>query len=243
MWKSLILVVGVGLAAYRVWLARDRTGSVSQTLGVALDRSPLTNVVVGALITMIAIGVVFAVQVAAGMTLVDRIGSGNALLADIASFLIVPFIEEFVFRCGILGALLAWIPRSSVAVLISAMVFGGLHAANPHASVLSVASTTLGGIAYGMAFASTRRIWLPLGLHFGWNYAEGRVFGFHLSGGAVRGPAPFVQQHDLGPPLLTGGEYGPEGGLIGIGARLLVLALLAAWISLQRRKSEAGQIE
>ena len=122
------------------------------------------------------------------------------------------------------------------------MVFGGLHAANPHASVLAVASTTLGGIAYGMAFASTRRIWLPFGLHFGWNYAEGRVFGFHLSGGAVRGAAPFIQQHDLGPTLLTGGEYGPEGGLIGIGARLLVLALLAAWISLQRRKSATGQI-
>ena len=242
MWKSLILVVGVGLAAYRVWRARNGTVSVSQTLGVALDRSQLTNVVVGTLITMIAIGAVFTVQVAAGMTVVDRIGSGNALLADISSFLIVPFIEEFIFRCAILGALLAWIPRSSVAILISAMVFGGLHAANPHASVLAVASTTLGGIAYGMAFASTRRIWLPFGLHFGWNYAEGRVFGFHLSGGAVRGAAPFIQQHDLGPTLLTGGEYGPEGGLIGIGARLLVLALLAAWISLQRRKSATGQI-
>ena len=117
MWKSLILVVGVGLAAYRVWRARNGTASVSQTLGVALDRSQLTNVVVGTLITMIAIGAVFTVQVAAGMTVVDRIGSGNALLADISSFLIVPIIEEFIFRCAILGALLAWIPRSSVAIL------------------------------------------------------------------------------------------------------------------------------
>lgn len=56
MWKSLIPLVGVGVAAYRVWLARDRTASVSQTLGVALDRSQLTNVVVGALMTMVAIG-------------------------------------------------------------------------------------------------------------------------------------------------------------------------------------------
>ena len=235
MWKSLILIVGVGLAAYRVWRERNRTASVSQTLGIALDRSPLTNVAVGALISMIAIGTVFAVQVAAGMTVVDRIGSGNALLADITSFLIVAFLEEFIFRCGILGALIDWIPRASVAVLISAVIFGGLHAANPHASILSVVSTTLGGIAYGMAFASTRRIWLPFGLHFGWNYAEGRVFGFHLSGGAVRGASPFIQQHDLGPALLTGGDYGPEGGLIGLGARFVVLALLAAWISLQHR--------
>lgn len=241
MWKSLILVVGVGLAAYRVWLTRNRTASVSQTLGVALDRSQLTHVAMGALITMTAIGAVFAVQVGAGLTFVDRIGSGNALLADITSFLIVPFLEEFIFRCAILGALLAWIPRSPVAVLISAMIFGGLHAANPHASILAVASTTLGGIAYGMAFAATRRIWLPFGLHFGWNYAEGRVFGFHLSGGAVRGAAPFIQQHDLGPPFLTGGEYGPEGGLIGLGARILVLALLAAWISLRQRRTEGGQ--
>lgn len=89
MWKSLILMVGVGLAAYRVWRDRNRSASVSQTLGVALDRSPLTNVAVGALISMIAIATVFAVQVAAGTTVVDGIGSSNALLADITSFLIV----------------------------------------------------------------------------------------------------------------------------------------------------------
>ncbi|MCR4341240.1 MAG: hypothetical protein NUW01_15290 [Gemmatimonadaceae bacterium] len=93
--------------------------------------------------------------------------------------------------------------------------------------------STLGGITYGITFVATEALWLPFGLHFAWNYAQGPVFGFALSGGKpVRGT--FVQQENVGPAWFTGGEYGPEGGAVGFVGRALVLALVLAWIAYRR---------
>ena len=240
MWKLLIIVGAVLLAAYRVRVLHKRGVPVATALGFGLDRRPFVNLAVGGVISAGTMSAIFLLEWWTGLLSVARVRSVTALTHDLSSFVAVPLIEEFVFRCAILGALLLLVRRPSIAVVISAAVFGGLHAGNPNASVLSVLSTTLGGLAYGSAFAATERIWLPLGLHFGWNYAQARVFGFSISGGPVRGPAPFVQQHDIGPALFTGGAYGPEGGLIGVGARVFVFVLIAAWLIFEGRHRKSG---
>lgn len=67
-------------------------------------------------------------------------------------------------------------------MLISAVAFGCIHLSNPSASALSVLGNTLGGVIYGVAFVATGRIWMSLGLHFAWNFVQGPVFGFPVSG-------------------------------------------------------------
>jgi hypothetical protein len=62
------------------------------------------------------------------------------------------------------------------------------------------------------------------------------VFGFSISGG--RRLDTFVRQHDVGPALLTGGAYGPEGGLIGFGASILIAILVVAWLVFERHRRD-----
>jgi len=76
---------------------------------------------------------------------------------------------------------------------------------------------------YGVAFLKTNKIWLPIGLHFTWNYFQGFVYGFPVSG--------FNKQslYDItitGSEFWTGLDYGPEGGMIGIIARFFVIAMI-----------------
>ncbi len=95
------------------------------------------------------------------------------------------------------------------------------------ASPLSVLSNSLGGVAYGLAFVLTGRIWLGLGLHFAWNFVQGPVLGFIVSGHVLGGG--FLRITDNGPDWLTGGAYGPEGGVVGLAMRFIVIAAVAAW--------------
>jgi CAAX protease family protein len=236
MLRLLILVTAVLLGGYRVWSLRRRGMSITQALGVRFSRRSFVTLAVGAAISAAAMALVFLIEWWTGMLSVTAVRPATALIQDFSTSIMVPLIEELVFRSAILGALLLLVGRPAVSVLVSALVFGGAHAANANATVLSVMSTILGGLAYGGAFAATESIWLPFGLHFGWNYTQARVFGFSISGGAVRGPAPLLQQHDVGPRLVTGGAYGPEGGLLGIGARLFVIGAVSAWLALERRR-------
>jgi len=236
MWKTVLIIIAVLLGTYRVLALRKHDVTVLAALGFSLDRHQLVNIAVGAAIGTIAISGIFLLELWCKLLTVSHIGPVSAMIKDFSTFIMVPLMEETVFRCAILGALLLVIKQRSVAIVISAAVFGSLHAFNPNATVLSVLSTTLGGLAYSVAFASTERIWLPFGLHFGWNYTQARVFGFSISGSPVHGPAPFIQQHDLGPALVTGGAYGPEGGLLGLCARILVLALIAVWLIVEERR-------
>jgi len=233
--QIIVLIVAVLLALYRVKDFRKRGLRASAALGFALNRRSITRFIIGAAIGALAISSIFLVEWSTGLLQIFKINAISVLREDCLYFAAKPLIEEFVFRCAILGALLLWIPQRFLAVLIAAALFGSVHIVNAHAGFLSVFSTMLGGVAYGCAFLVAEQIWFPLGLHIAWNFFQARVFGFALSGG-FSGPAPLIQQHDLGPAILTGGPYGPEGGLLGIYARFLVLGCLVAWIICERRK-------
>ncbi len=238
-WTPTILFsTTVVVAAYRVVHLRKQQVSTARALGFGLDHKPFVNMMAGTAISLIAISLIFFVERTAGLIYVTRIGPPTALLDDLLTTIAVPLTEEFIFRCAILGALLLILHNTPVALGISAFLFGVGHAGNAHATILSVINTTLGGLVYSVAYAATQRIWLPFGLHLGWNYMQGRFFGFPLSGAVVH-PPPLMYQHDVGPALLTGGGYGPEGGVIGLGARVITLALVGTWLAFQHRREHA----
>jgi uncharacterized protein len=238
-----VLMAAAILGLLRIWRFRRAGIGVGTALGLAPGRHGPGEAGIGMAIAACAVGVTFIVAYATATIEVLTLGPPAPLWSDLLSFVMVPLLEELIFRGALLGGLLVLMPtRAWAAILLSAAIFGGLHLQNSHATLLSGVGSTLGGIAYGSAFAVTRRIWLPFGLHFAWNYVQGPVLGFALSGGKpLRGT--WLQQQSTGPAWFTGGEYGPEGGVVGLIGRVVVLCGLCAVLALWRKRSGAAPPE
>ena len=121
-----------------------------------------------------------------------------------------------------------------LATIGTAILFGLGHATNPDAGLVSTLALMLAGILYGTAYALTGELAIPIGYHLAWNFFEGAVFGFPVSGYALE--TTFLVTHVSGPALWTGGAFGPEAGLLGMLARVAGILLLLAWAGLRYRK-------
>ncbi|MCB9156502.1 MAG: CPBP family intramembrane metalloprotease [Caldilineaceae bacterium] len=119
-----------------------------------------------------------------------------------------------------------------VAIVLSSAVFGLLHAGNPNATAISTFNIFLAGLFLGFGYILTGELAIPIGLHMSWNFFQGNVFGFPVSGTSAN-QTTFIAIHQGGAPLLTGGDFGPEAGLIGIAAMLLGALLIALWVHMR----------
>jgi membrane protease YdiL (CAAX protease family) len=134
--------------------------------------------------------------------------------------------EEVVFR-GVLFRLLEERLGTTLALVLSAAAFGLVHAGNQGATWVSTLAIVLeSGLLLGLAYSATRSLWLPIGLHFGWKFTEGGIFGAAVSGGHQAGVlvAPLS-----GPTLITGGAFGPEASVAAVAVALVASATLAWW--------------
>jgi membrane protease YdiL (CAAX protease family) len=217
-----------------VWIARrllDRRSFVSR--GFRLDRSAPLDVLAGFLIAGVMMAAIYVVEAVAGLLRFDgwawqAIPVGEValgLLGGLLGFTAVGFYEELHFRGYLLqnirdGMGMRW------GLFLSSVIFGISHLSNPNVTWYS---TLLGLIAAGYFLAygwvRTRQLWLSIGVHIGWNFFEGNVLGFPVSGIDVVG---LIRQTPTGPVAITGGPFGPEAGLIilpamGIGAVLIWL--------------------
>jgi CAAX protease family protein len=166
---------------------------------------------------------------------------GPALAASI----IAAVGEELAFR-GVLFRMVAERFGTAAALVVSAAVFGLLHGFNPGATIVSTAAIAIeAGLLLGAAYALTRNLWFPIGLHLGWNFTEGGIFGTSVSG-TTDGHGIFSVSL-AGPRLLAGGAFGPEASLVAIAVGLaaaVVLIVLTVrrgnWISMQSTRTTAG---
>jgi membrane protease YdiL (CAAX protease family) len=118
-----------------------------------------------------------------------------------------------------LGLIERW-AGSLVALGLSALLFGGLHFDNAGAGLWPVLALMLGpGFALGAAYLATGRLWLPIGLHFGWNFGQSGLFGLLDSGTSF---PSVIDASIAGPYWLTGGAFGPEASLPGLAIWLLL---------------------
>lgn len=169
---------------------------------------------------------------------------GIAAHFDVAPVLAVSILaaigEELAFR-GALFRILEEGYGTGTALTISAALFGLLHALNPGATAVSTAAIALeAGVLLAAAYAVTRNLWFPIGLHLGWNFTEGGIFGVSVSGG--RAGEGIFSVSLAGPNLLTGGKFGPEASLVAIAVCLAVAVVLlvittrdGGWIPMRRR--------
>jgi len=171
---------------------------------------------------------VYAVLWALGVAHFNGIGTTVRLPLAFALSLLAGFGEEIIFR-GVVFRLFEEGFGTTVAVLLSGAIFGALHAANPGATLASSAAIAVeAGFLLAAAYALTRSLWLPIGLHFAWNFTEGGIFGAAVSGGKINSLL-LVPLH--GPDYLTGGAFGPEASVAAVGVCLtaaIVMLVLAA---------------
>lgn len=143
--------------------------------------------------------------------------------ATIIPVVCAPIFEELIMR-GVVLRIFEKMFGSWVALAISSALFGFAHIANPHSSVLAAVSIAIeAGLLLGMAYIATRSLWLPIGLHFGWNFTEGNIWGAPDSGNAVHG---LFETTTHGNVLITGGTFGPEASLITPALCLIATAFL-----------------
>jgi membrane protease YdiL (CAAX protease family) len=138
-------------------------------------------------------------------------------------FVVAAAKEEVIFR-GYAFQRLAEAITPVGAIAIMSAFFGLAHFANPHRTWISTLNTALVGIPFCVAYLRTRSLWMPIGIHFVWNLLQGFFMGLPVSGLAFS--ASVLTAHVLGPAWLTGGNYGPEGGLLATPPILLGIAYL-----------------
>lgn len=134
----------------------------------------------------------------------------SGLLMVFIAFLLVGWSEELLFRGYLLvnlreGTNLFW------AVVLSSIFFSLSHVFNPNITWESVVGLAFSGLFFAFATIWSRGLWLPIGIHFGWNFIEGGILGFPVSGIVTTSLLKISQS---GPPTFTGGDFGPEAGLI-----------------------------
>ena len=166
----------------------------------------------------------------------------HSLKPQVAQLLVVLWIllisavsEEVAFRGYPFQRLIEGVGQRGAVLAMSAL-FGALHLNNPHVSLWGLANTMLVGVLLSMAYLRTRTLWLPIGIHFGWNTALGLVFGLPVSGLNIF--AVVAKGTASGPIWLTGGDYGIEASLTG--AVVISAGILALVVTTRKREKKAS---
>ena len=135
-------------------------------------------------------------------------------------FFLVAVSEEIFFR-GILFRRINRRWNIWAALVISAVIFGGLQIFNDNATLWSsIAIAIEAGSLLGAAYAYSKNIWLPIGIHWIWNYTQGNILGFPVSG--EDNVTSIITPEISGPQWLTGGSFGAEASVISAVIGLLI---------------------
>lgn len=183
------------------------------------------------------IGILFFVLVTASIALfggykVNGIGNDWAALAKaLFSYLVVAVGEEVVFR-GIVFRMIDQQWGTAVALIVSALIFGFVHITNDNATVWSsIAIAVEAGLLLGAAYKWAGNLWVPIGIHWAWNFFQGPVFGFAVSGNDTRSLIkPVIEGSDW----LTGGPFGAEAS---VPAFVLGLTFAIVFLVVKRRRA------
>ena len=147
------------------------------------------------------------------------------IAASIVLFMLVAFIEEIVFRGYLLNNLLESINKWW-ALIITAAFFAFMHLQNNNITAVSILNLFLAGMILGINYIYTRNLWFAIFFHFAWNFFQGGVLGYKVSG--IESGASIMQQNLSGDPLLTGGLFGFEGSAI-CTILLTLMLIIFAW--------------
>lgn len=234
------LAITASVFVSRRWL--DRRSILS--LGLQLNSRALLHLASGFALSGLMIGLIFAIQWLAGWLQIRSYawefqswgGIASSLLTMLFIFVLIGWQEELLARGYWLQNLSEGMNRSW-GVLLSSAMFSLAHSANPHVSWEALLGLFASGIFLAFSWLRSQQLWLPVGLHIGWNFFEGAVFGFPVSGIIF---FQLLHPRVNGPEIVTGGAFGPEAGLILVPAFLLGGGLI--YIFTRRRNERDSAI-
>ncbi|MGV9370020.1 CPBP family intramembrane glutamic endopeptidase [Micromonospora tulbaghiae] len=229
-WLSLILGVATAAAAIMVygWVVRrterrEVTELARDGAAARLNRGVLIGFAMfAAVIVNIAL---------MGGYHVHGIGSVSGAVGMFGFMAAAAVTEELMFR-GLLFRLVEERLGTWLSLLLTGVLFGLMHLLNPDASLWGATAIAIeAGFMLAACYAATRNLWVPIGLHFGWNFAAGGVFSVVVSGNGES--TGLLDASTSGSMLLSGGDFGPEGSLytVAAGAALTVVFL---WLAHRR---------
>jgi hypothetical protein len=237
--RLLVGLVGAWLAAR--WLDRRPLAE----WGLHLDRAWWADLGFGLGLGAFLMTLIFLVEWLAGWVTITQwwlvtlpgISFGAAVLGALFLFLVVSVTEELLFRGYHLRNIAEWVHYPEVGAIqslvlawvISSVLFGLLHVLNPNATWYSTLGLVWAGLFLGLGYILTGRLAISIGLHITWNFFQGNVYGFPVSGVNYVG-ATMIAIRQEGPTVWTGGAFGPEAGLISVIAILIGCGFIMAWV-------------
>jgi len=204
----------LGCSPHRGWINNFAIGSL---LGTA-------SLLLAAAFTTLTRGIRFSLDTAGARPI------AQTMIVSLLVFVFAAAAEEMLFRGYPLQTLtrarLAWL-----GVFLTSVPFAAVHLRNPNVVPgFTFINTALAGLWLAVAYLRTGSLWLPLGLHWSWNWVQSALLGLPVSGIERITPAPLLKGINLGPDWLTGGSYGIEGGAA------CTLALLISTLIIWRLK-------
>jgi len=198
----------LGCYALAVWLGEGRGASE-----LAL-RPVLPGLAIGAALGLLMMCILMSVLVATGAYDITVVGA-NPAWAGLGLAVQAAVTEELWMRALLLRLL--WRAFGPIPAFAgAALVFGGIHLANPGATPLAGATVAMAGLMFCALYTLTGRLWVPIGLHVAWNLAQGYLFGAQVSGDTLGGSILLSTPHPGGPAWLTGGIFGPEASVLAL---------------------------
>ena len=211
-----LTILGCALGA-GYFCARFFEGLPWKSLGLTLHHGWFRDLLLGCAIGFGTLAVAVAIATMGGglsFSFGEGVTTGlvRSMVGSAGGLLVAALAEEAMFRGYGLQTLtrarLAWL-----AILLTSLPFGYAHLTNPNVVPgVTFINTALAGVWFAAGYLRTRSLWLPLGLHWAWNWALGWFFGLPVSGLTVVSH-PLLKATDYGPAWLTGGRYGIEGGV------------------------------
>ncbi len=235
-----ILALGASVAVPLARKILDKRSFVS--LGLKLNKKAFRDVLFGFFLSAVMAALFFALMLLFGFiefngfnfntatelsnspsdfaTYMSVISVGSLALL-LLEHILVGYWEELVFRGYLLQNMIDGMGVKA-AIVISCLIYGLIHATNPNAGLLSSSIIVLFGFLRIFGYLSTKMLWLSIGMHIGWNFFQGPVFGFAASGHkkAMVIDQTLISNQDW----LSGGEFGPEGSVLIV--PIVVLALV-----------------
>ena len=204
-----LMLIGIFLSAWIVWHFRG----VSLTgLGrsLAIRKKDLLS---GISLAIVLYAVGFGVSLLAGaIEIAGVVFNPSSLLISFVFFLLVAITEEFALRGFVLERMLQGGVNKFWALFLSATLFSLVHIANPNFDFLSFINILLAGILLGSSYIYTRNLCFPIALHWFWNWMQGPVLGYEVSGNKFCDGLLTLYLPETN--LINGGAFGFEGSIL-----------------------------
>lgn len=195
------------IAGYAAYVRRIERRPVTEFALPPAARELPGGVLLGALLCLLCLGPLAAL----GAYRIDgATDAGRYVAQSAATMLLVSCFEEVLMR-AILFRLVERAWGSRIALAVSAVIFVAGHVPNDHFDPVAALNTALAGTLFAAAFMATRRMWVPIGMHFAWNFLLDAVFSVPVSGMPPQG---WLRGTMTGPDWLTGGGYGVEASIV-----------------------------